>query len=103
MHILGSPVISLKLQLLRTIILIRKITSSWGKAVQLCSTIGQLSSRMTKALGGVHANLHTFLTSPRDSSKAPDEQDVKTKCSVLCNRLPKFCSIFGYNILHTSQ
>jgi len=36
----------------------------------------------TKAMGGVH-KLHTFLISPGDSSKAPDEAVVKTKCSVL--------------------
>lgn len=38
---------------------------------------------VTKALGGVHANLHTFLTSPGDSSKPPRRVVVKKKCSIL--------------------
>jgi len=37
----------------------------------------------TKTLVGVHAKLHTFLTSPGDSSKAPYEPVVKIKFSVL--------------------
>lgn len=42
---------------------------------------------VTKALEGVHAKLHTFLTSTGDSSKALDEAVVKTKCSVLVSIL----------------
>jgi len=37
----------------------------------------------TMAMGKVHAKLHTFLISPGDGSKAPDEPVVKIKCSVL--------------------
>ena len=45
---------------------------------------------VTKALGGVHVKLHTFPTSPGDSSKAPDKSVVKTKCSILVGILIPF-------------
>jgi len=87
MRLLGSPGVSLKLRSPSTITLIRTVISSWGMGGTVMFCHWSIKLHATKAMGGVHAKLHTFLISPGDSSKAPDEPVVKTKCSVLIRAL----------------